>query len=535
MPTLMPADTAAALGPNAEKCDSRSLLLARFVYDHPEMNEARKLHFAQVCEDSFAAIKTTRGAWEKEVQELRKKEQRERDQRKLQHLRDAREKLEGFLADTVGLGNRQAVVGPVESKLSTAYWLFIQSTGVKNILYAQLQSRLMVNMAGGVMENAGLCLDRFGLPYIPGSAVKGCARRAALAALRDWCETGQKPNGADNPLGPCCVDFAKAADMLAAIARVFGWCEQDWSDRPNQSDFLWACSPNHREVAQTAAEALATHFGWRITDNQRETPWKSLPNFAGSVSFLPAYPVDLGKTGKVDGLPLEVPPLGKFELDVVTCHHRDYYAGNSPTATDTEEPNPVVFPAVAPGHVFAFAIAPLRGADPQLVQHARNWLATGLSVFGLGAKTNAGYGWFDCSETIHNTVERTLHDRAERERAEKQRLAEEQRRKAEEAERLRQKQEREAALAGLSGDERADKEIELLTDPQFDAKVRAFCKEPKKGGPTEEQKRAIVRALRGARLAYWEKFKTKATKGELAKVSQAIRELCKAMNLGKMP
>ena len=40
-------------------------------------------------------------------------------------------------------------------------------------LFAQLQARLMVNMAGGVMENAGLCLDRFGLPYIPGSAVKG--------------------------------------------------------------------------------------------------------------------------------------------------------------------------------------------------------------------------------------------------------------------------------------------------------------------------------------------------------------------------
>ena len=53
------------------------------------------------------------------------------------------------------------------------------------LLHARLQSRLMVNMAGGVMENAGLCLDRFGLPLIPGSAVKGCARRTALAALRE--------------------------------------------------------------------------------------------------------------------------------------------------------------------------------------------------------------------------------------------------------------------------------------------------------------------------------------------------------------
>jgi CRISPR type III-B/RAMP module RAMP protein Cmr6 len=396
----------------------------------------------------------------------------------------------------------------------------------------------MVNMAGGVMENAGLCLDRFGLPYIPGSAVKGCARRAALATLREWCESGgkpeHKPTGADNPLVSCCSAFATPAEMLAAIARIFGWCEQDWSDQSNQSDFLWAYGQNLDELRQ-AAEALANHFGWTIADRHALTPWKSLPNFAGSVSFLPAYPVDLGKTGKVDGLPLEVPPLGKLELDVVTCHHRDYYAGKLPIATDTEEPVPVVFPAVAPGHVFAFALVPLRGADPALVQLAGTWLETGLSLFGIGAKTNAGYGWFDCSATIHNTVQKTLLDRAERERAEKQRLAEEQRRKAEEAERLRQKQEREAALANLSGDERADKEIELLTYQQFDAKVRAFCKEPKKGGPTEEQKRAIVRALRGPRLAYWQDFKAKATKGELAKVGQAIRELCKAMNIGKMP
>jgi CRISPR-associated protein Cmr6 len=478
MPTLMPTDTAAILGQNAEKCDSRSLLLERFA-DPTAKEDSRKSIFTR------------------------------------------------------------AFNKPVNHAKSTSHAALAASLAGNETIYAQLQSRLMVNMAGGVMENAGLCLDRFGLPYIPGSAVKGCARRAALAALHEWCEAGGKPEhnptGPDNPLAPCCADFTTPAEMLAAIARVFGWCEQDWSDRSNQSDFLWACGQNHREHWHPAAQALATHFGWKIADKHGDTPWKSLPNFAGSVSFLPAYPVDLGKTGKVDGLPIELPPLGKLELDVVTCHHRDYYAGELPIATDTEEPVPVVFPAVAPGHVFAFAIVPLRGADAQLVQHARTWLATGLRTFGLGAKTNAGYGWFDCSETIHNTVERTLHDRAERERAEKQRLAEEQRRKAEEAERLRQKQEREAALAHLSGDERADKEIELLTDQQFDAKVRAFCKEPKKGGPTEEQKRAIVRALRGPRLAYWQNFKAKATKGELAKVVQEIRELCKAMNLGKMP
>lgn len=45
---------------------------------------------------------------------------------------------------------------------------------------ARLAARLIVNHAVGVIENAGLAIDRFhGLPYIPGSALKGLARDAA--------------------------------------------------------------------------------------------------------------------------------------------------------------------------------------------------------------------------------------------------------------------------------------------------------------------------------------------------------------------
>ena len=39
------------------------------------------------------------------------------------------------------------------------------------------------------------------------------------------------------------------------------------------------------------------------------------------------------------------PELGKLELDVVTCHHGDYYGGILDVAKDTEDPVPVVFPA----------------------------------------------------------------------------------------------------------------------------------------------------------------------------------------------
>jgi len=344
MPIYMPSDTRAVLGENAEKCDSRSLLMDRFA--DPAARDT--------------GDRTPRRNW----------------------------------------FNRLLAKSPV-----TAFpKAWVSQVPQAKMLYAQLQSRLMVNMAGGVMENAGLCLDRFGLPYIPGSAVKGCARRAALAALREWCETGDKPASENNLFNKACAPFAAPADMLAAIARVFGWCNQDWSDRQdpsNPSDFFWATNQD-ATVLQQAARNLAAHFRWKVEAKHEHIPWKSLPNFAGSISFLPAYPLNAAGVQ----LPLPIPPLGKLELDVVTCHHRNYYGEPTEpkdvpqshekwqrwkrehdawqrewgTAPDTEEPVPVVFPAVAPGHVFAFALCKLRGADAD-VEQARAWLATGLEIY----------------------------------------------------------------------------------------------------------------------------------------------------------
>lgn len=454
MPTLMPMVTRDALGADAKNCDSRSLLLDRFC-DPTAKEKDRHQVFTRAM--GKAAIKAKSAAWV------------------------------SWLS------------APKPEKLT---------------LHAQLQSRLMVNMAGGVMENAGLCLDRFGIPYIPGSAVKGCARRAALAALHEWCAAGgqpaHKPTGPDNPLAPRCAPFATPAEMLAAIARIFGWCEQDWSNRSDQSDFRWACTGDTATL-QTAAEVLAAHFHWPIEDRHRATPWLSLPNFAGSFSFLPAYPVDLGKTGKVDGLPLDVPSLGKLELDVVTCHHRDYYEGKLHTATDTEEPVPVVFPAVAPGHVFTFALVPLlRGAkDPShpsnpsaRLAFALAALCTGLETFGLGAKTNAGYGWFaDVTNVVQPLIaaeqERLAKEAAKKAAAEKA-AAEAAAKAAAEAERL----------AKAPPHEKFHAEYAKLGDEPFAAQAKRFAE------MTDEQRHGFVLALKGRRetAKRWSKKKPELLK-----------------------
>lgn len=291
-----------------------------------------------------------------------------------------------------------SLIGPqrkVPPTLSAFDWLADSHTAIQ----ARLMSRLLLNMAGGVMENAGLFLDRYGLPVVPGSAVKGCARRMALQALHDWIEHqtskgSQERPAEDDACAPCCDGFKSPAEMLATISRVFGWVEQDWAAGRNRdpkskeettfkSDFGWATAGNGELM--NAAHDLAG-------------PSKS---FTGTIAFLSAKPnTDPG-----------------LELDVVTPHHTLYYSpepdrhrspdkwakwNSHQSAPDTEDPIPVFFPAVksqeGTQNHFTFPLLPLRFAKACHLPAARTWLAHGLELFGIGAKNHSGYGWFQVLE-----------------------------------------------------------------------------------------------------------------------------------------
>ncbi len=177
--------------------------------------------------------------------------------------------------------------------------------------FYKLRSRLAINLAEGILENAGICLHpHFGVPMIPGSAVKGIARHAA------W-------------------QLWQAGEIEAAdFTRIFG----SPPDKPDK------------------------------------------PESAGTIAFLPALPTSDGN---------------HLEVDVLTCHHPDYYSGNRPEAADTEGPNPQFFLTVKAGTPFRFLLVPLRHAQPGDLDQAAAWLNRALTENGAGAKTAAGYGWFE--------------------------------------------------------------------------------------------------------------------------------------------
>ncbi|MBS5532357.1 type III-B CRISPR module RAMP protein Cmr6 [bacterium] len=207
----------------------------------------------------------------------------------------------------------------------------------------RLGGRMMVDQAGGVLENANLCLHRnLGFPMIPGSALKGIARHAAWCKWLEALEAGSQ---------------AEARDIAKLIAATFGY--------PTGDPLPVNAASRTREPACYLDAFLASEF----PEDYGKDGHKAAS--AGAVSYLPAIPAD-----------------GEWKLVVdVLNSHRD---------SDKENPIPVFFPAVERGAKFRFAVIPIMGrSTTATLNFAVEMLKCGLSINGAGAKTAAGYGWFD--------------------------------------------------------------------------------------------------------------------------------------------
>jgi CRISPR/Cas system CMR subunit Cmr6 (Cas7 group RAMP superfamily) len=289
------------------------------------------------------------------------------------------------------------------------------------------QARLIVNHAVGVIENAGLALDRAtGLPYIPGSALKGLARAGA---------------------------------GLAGVGEV--------------------------EIADTLGRSADTEAA-----------------AGGRVAFLPAFPLK----------------DAKLELDVITCHHPAYYRGDREIATDDEEPQPHLFPSVAAQSDFLFVILPGSRGQPAHAARAAEWLKRALEECGAGAKTAAGYGWFDVSDDR----QKEWNDECARDRA----LVEARERKRQEdaakAEADRRRLELARVTANMTPAERASHEVAGWTDAQWESKIERFATF------APELQAAALTALRGEKASLWRRWRGLAEKGnkkERARWSKPVNDV----------
>ncbi|MCU0476715.1 MAG: type III-B CRISPR module RAMP protein Cmr6 [Anaerolineae bacterium] len=204
-------------------------------------------------------------------------------------------------------------------------------------------SRLIVGLGGKGPLEIGITLDPVtGLPFIPGSALKGVARSYALYVLAEAAKIKLDGTASDN-------DTLKNFDEA---------------------------------LLKGTYDALGGAADYRLIFGT--LPDAEIPS-SGKAIFYDA--VFLGRGGPI------------FELDVMTPHFKGWYnSGNSGKPSDpphdADSPNPVTFLTVGAGAQFAFAVGWRGEPHPTAHQFARELLEVALQDFGIGSKTAAGYGAF---------------------------------------------------------------------------------------------------------------------------------------------
>lgn len=199
----------------------------------------------------------------------------------------------------------------------------------------ELRGRMVVGLGGKNPLEFGITLDKLtGLPYIPGSALKGLARSYALLTIY----ADAKNRGIEEPL-------------------------DKFEEKIIQGEYQSELSVQHFYDA----------FG--TTEN------------AGGCIF---YDAILSLKKADDEQPI-------FVVDVMTPHFGAYYTDTSHRTApdDSLSPTPILYISVREGLRFAFAVGMRRGfKNVDACEQAIKWLQGGLAEMGIGAKTAQGYGVF---------------------------------------------------------------------------------------------------------------------------------------------
>lgn len=231
------------------------------------------------------------------------------------------------------------------------------------------------------LENGFAFLNPYGLPYLPGSGVKGVLRQAARElASGEWGDA-------------CGWSAAKDKPLLQGV----GGQRKPVLDKKEQPVML---------------SMLDVLFGRETADGDKEhlrgvlTFWDVIPQIAGD----------------------------RLAVEIMTPHQSHYYqhksdnkSGGSTTPHESGQPNPISFLTVPPGSNFAFHVqcdrARLQRVAPELAENNR-WKDMLTAAFehafawlGFGAKTAVGYGAMQidhAAETAASEARKKAKDEANR-------------------------------------------------------------------------------------------------------------------------
>ena len=253
------------------------------------------------------------------------------------------------------------------------------------------------------LENGFAFLNPYGLPYLPGSGVKGVVRRAA--------EELAHPDFFQDDSGW----------TLPAIWHLFGF--EPWL-AARQPDAEWegwidGFSASSEEIGAYLDAVLEDTPGSRSLKDrilQADSPKRKLLqerqlHVRGALEFWDVVPQVKGD---------------KLAVEIMTPHHSHYYLNQAHAGSisphDSGKPNPISFLTVPPGSDFVFHVRcdhrRLSRCAPELAEDGR-WRTLLEAAFehafewlGFGAKTAVGYGAMELDPRIKEAARRKAEEEA---------------------------------------------------------------------------------------------------------------------------
>lgn len=226
------------------------------------------------------------------------------------------------------------------------------------------KSRLIIGLGNESVYETSIRLHRnYGIPYIPGSALKGVAKHYAILNLADRLK--------DQFDG----------DFFELAKRIQEALENPAKDENNDKEVIKAIEEKLKEKINDELlkkmKVLRAIFGTQ----KRE----------GDIIFFDAFPT-----------PNQLSREPILELDIMNPHYQPYYSASGEelgkkvemAPGDWHSPVPVFFLTVPAGIEFQFSIAPRNKEGVKLLTKARELLISALKEHGVGAKTSLGYGRF---------------------------------------------------------------------------------------------------------------------------------------------
>lgn len=254
--------------------------------------------------------------------------------------------------------------------------------------------RLVTGTATNPALESGLQLHPlWGVPYLPGSSVKGLLHHYAEAQVVEEAETeGGRALTAD--VEPSEKELEAIVRGAREVRQVFGSLvvERGEWERDGASTSVGPETPRSLLSAWLRPDRLPA---WLTAERAQELRRELLGPFTS------------GRLAVYDALPS--PGQHLVEADILNPHYPEYYrtAGDAPPSDD-QDPSPVYFLAVRAGVEFEFRwrLCPrVSGAtaamtDEEIAERVGAWLREALATWGAGAKTAAGYGYFETGAEV---------------------------------------------------------------------------------------------------------------------------------------